>query len=202
MKTQKSKLGGLKNNFQILFKTVNSFLAVTKLHHVFTDSFKMKTTEIQDALLKNYYQRGHIYCCTNFSGTGYDEADLMSVSGTMMVYEFEVKISRSDFKADFKKDFKHKRLSGELPLLSGWKIPNRFYYVCPEGMIRIDEVPVYAGLIYVEPAGFLNEVKKAPMIHKEKDGINVITRMCQTHTARAIFGCAYHTYKNKLLNES
>jgi len=42
--------------------------------------------------------------------------------------------------------------------------PNRFYYACPEGLIKPEEVPVYAGLIYV--SHYATIVKQAPFIHK------------------------------------
>lgn len=49
------------------------------------------------------------------------------------------------------------------------KIPNRFYYACPVDLIKVDEVPGYAGLIYVDQNGRLSVVKKAPLLHKLKN---------------------------------
>lgn len=49
------------------------------------------------------------------------------------------------------------------------KIPNRFYYACPAGLIKVDEVPRYAGLIWVDENGNAKEVKKAPLLHKVKN---------------------------------
>lgn len=46
--------------------------------------------------------------------------------------------------------------------------PNRFYFACPDGLIKIDEVPDYAGLIYCAEGGRHKEVKKAPYMHKDK----------------------------------
>lgn len=46
------------------------------------------------------------------------------------------------------------------------KIPNRFYYACPEGLIS--DVPSYAGLIYISESGVSKIVKKAPLLHKLK----------------------------------
>lgn len=42
--------------------------------------------------------------------------------------------------------------------------PHCFYYACPEGLIRPEEVPPYAGLIYHTHCATL--VKKAPYLHK------------------------------------
>ena len=46
--------------------------------------------------------------------------------------------------------------------------PNRFWYACPEGMIKSDEVPKYAGLYWVNSKGKLEKIKTAPLIHKTK----------------------------------
>lgn len=50
----------------------------------------------------------------------------------------------------------------ELPLC-----PNKFYYACPKDLIKKEEVPNYAGLIYVDN-GVAEIVKKAPTIRKDK----------------------------------
>ncbi|MEE9408203.1 MAG: hypothetical protein V3V28_09025 [Polaribacter sp.] len=47
------------------------------------------------------------------------------------------------------------------------KVPNKFYYAVPEGLISKEEVPIYAGLLYINENS-IKEIKKAPFIHKEK----------------------------------
>lgn len=44
--------------------------------------------------------------------------------------------------------------------------PNRFYYACPPGIISVDNLPPYAGLIHVDKNKDAAIVKKAPFIHK------------------------------------
>lgn len=53
-------------------------------------------------------------------------------------------------------------------------LPNKFYYACPEGLIKLEELPTYAGLIYVEEytnkfgIGYnIKEIKRAPFLHKK-----------------------------------
>jgi gamma-glutamyl:cysteine ligase YbdK (ATP-grasp superfamily) len=48
------------------------------------------------------------------------------------------------------------------------RTPNKFFYACPEGMIKKEELPPYAGLIYVPEDGGARIVKAAAFIHKEK----------------------------------
>ena len=82
------------------------------------------------------------------------------------IYELEIKVSRADYFADFKKTEKHKALRGEPTKL---KIPNKFIYVVPEGLIKKEEVPNYAGLYYIkEQYGKLRviKIKEAPFLHK------------------------------------
>lgn len=56
-------------------------------------------------------------------------------------------------------------------------LPNKFYYACPEGLIKPTEVPAYSGLIYTGPNQYdARIVKPAPFLHKNKknfDGILV-----------------------------
>ena len=128
------------------------------------------------------------------------ESDKLIITRSGYAYEFEVKISKSDFKADFKKEDKHTILEGKkefLPsydkVLDVWKElqadnyrtakfkkPNYFYYAVPEGLIDVNDVPEYAGLIYVLPEGEKESkdgkwcwdgfyvVKSAPKLHGTK----------------------------------
>ena len=94
------------------------------------------------------------------------EADMISMTSAGYMYEYEVKISKADFKADAKKVYKHFRFKDQPPstLDNGCFIPNYFSYVCPADMIRVDEVPEYAGLFYAD-RGIIC-VKKPVKLHK------------------------------------
>lgn len=126
------------------------------------------------------------------------ESDKLLETKSGYIYEFEIKISKSDFKNDFKhKKDKHIILENKpdgdkyLPryyeaikragesfhkyadenpyyLATNHKRPNYFYYAVPTGLIGENEVPDYAGLIYVNEYDGIVVVKKAPCLHKEK----------------------------------
>ena len=134
------------------------------------------------------------------------ESDKLLKTKAGYYYEFEIKISRSDFKHDFTKADKHAILRGDkympkfweyfelnkhrYPTLELWetdcrkhsqhyfcdhfKRPNYFYYAVPKDMVSVDEVPEYAGLIYIEEEAAKWDChrytieKKAPCLHKEK----------------------------------
>ena len=121
------------------------------------------------------------------------ESDFFVQKNNGYSYEFEIKISRSDFLCDKKKIIKHsilengffnkKHKTGQYDFNLQKTIwtetseqkeesfrPNKFFYIVPKGLIKIEEIPKYAGLFYYEPytgnCG-LTKVKDAPFIHKD-----------------------------------
>ena len=144
------------------------------------------------------------------------ESDKLLWTKAGYIYEFEIKISRADYKNDFKhKVEKHVLLNSAMtdesteareadlfgnllkekrkryPQITteqarnmmksvGERIPNYFYYAVPDGLLEPDEVPPYAGLVYITTyKGFCeNEpdkwrhgykvIRKAPILHKTK----------------------------------
>lgn len=138
----------------------------------------------------------HSPVCENVSA-GFAEMDVLSVGKSGNVYEFEVKISRSDFKVDLKKD-KHKLMA----LNIGESTPNYFSYVCPKGMISVDEIPKYAGLYYVTDDMELIEQRTPKLIHSKKhDKVKILEKVCRITAERKYLGCARLTYENNLIRE-
>lgn len=108
------------------------------------------------------------------------ESDSLFITRSGYIYECEIKISRGDFKHDFKKKKKHLILEGKDNFEQS---PNYFYYVVPKDLITVDEIPEYAGLIYVDVfydfngkiSGYpIKFVKTAPIIHKDKIDLNTL----------------------------
>lgn len=93
--------------------------------------------------------------------TGTHESDVFVIRDSGICYDFEVKISRKDYFADFKKKGKHDQIQ------AGDCIANKFCFVVPIGLVKPEEVPVYAGLIYFDN-GALQEVKSGRLLHKDK----------------------------------
>ena len=162
----------------------------------------MKSNEIADILLKEYYPKGRQFCSTNFSACGLQECDVIMVTKSMMIYEYEIKCSYGDFKADFKKAYKHKMLKGEynydekyLQQTGTAGRPNYFTYVCKKGLIPVEEVPAYAGLIYINEDSSITVIKKTPKLHKHPCDQRVIFQLCRSLTARMIYGSSYMNWK-------
>ena len=179
----------------------------------------MTTNEIADIIISSMCERSFSVFGTTIQGAGLDEADVLGINRNDYIYEYEIKRSRADYRADFKKDYKHRKLKEKesTRTYAEWKngkktggtvtyivIPNRFYYVCVKDLIKKDEIPEYAGLIYVEDRGSFKEIKKAPLLHKVKANINTYRRIASILSQRMVYGCSYYTHlqkKNKEKNE-
>ncbi len=129
--------------------------------------------KIKECLLSFVVVGGYDIAIPNFF-YGMWEMDVFLLRPSGHVYEYEIKISKSDFKADFNKNcggkLKHDNIS------AGTGRCNRFYFVVPDSLIAIEDCPKHAGLIYFTDGkyGRLNIVKAAPLLHKNKCKIDYI----------------------------
>lgn len=177
----------------------------------------MKTNKIADIITKNLADRSFPIYLTNYENQGFAEADVFGISRAGQMYEFEIKVSKSDFFADLKnKKYKHKNLSEKkaIQICYIWKkgkrteetferiiMPNRFYYVCPFGLIDKSEIPDYAGLIYCDSDKPM-EIKPAPLLHHYKANEIIYKNIATILSQRNKWGCAYRSYKYKLQNNN
>jgi len=151
----------------------------------------MNEAEIQDYLQHHFFS-GRQYGIPNIYLYEW-ESDFLSVTRAGYMHEYEIKITKADFKADAGKTEKHQIVETGYRELNRYeqmviedrekhgeaipkyinvaennkvpsKRPNYFWYVCPDYVT--DVVPDYAGLIYCKP--YLKIVKPAPLLHKAK----------------------------------
>jgi len=75
--------------------------------------------------------------------------------------------------------FKAKISSGiDICAMDNKLIPNKFFYAVPTGLISKEEVPDYAGLIYVDELGNCTKIKDGKFLHKDKlDPKKLFTKM-------------------------
>lgn len=116
----------------------------------------MTESELQDKLAAELIDRGHQYVVPNVSCWGRVwEADLVSVTQSGYAYEFEIKLTGSDFERDKEKN-RHLCLKDtyedglERRRVGTWRGrgPSRFFYVIGPDVDKSKiEVPDYAGLI-------------------------------------------------------
>lgn len=123
------------------------------------------------------------------------EHDVLSINWSWYLTEFEVKISKSDFKADFSK-----RKTPYYQKRNPRFTPNYFYYVCPKDLIKLEDIPDYAWLIYIDSDNFWNIkhidvsnhhleiIKKAPLLHKlKRDKLSMLQKFYKITTERKYF---------------
>lgn len=137
--------------------------------------------EINLKLQRELRSRQHDFVIPNFYFGGF-EADVFSVLRSGYTEEYEIKIAKADFKKDFSKtEIAERRWNKELgkaltirqgnkkhDLILQGKRTNRFYFVVPDGLIDIREIPEHAGLIYFKDGWRFNYVKPAKLLHKNK----------------------------------
>ncbi len=130
----------------------------------------------------------HDYLINNvYLFTGW-ESDFVSFSDTGYLYEFEIKVAKSDYWDDFDKKEKHLLLESK----DDTKKPNRFYYAVPKGLLSSFDIPAYAGLIEVDdPNKMATIIKEAPLLHKEK--------MLNSDMKETLLKKFYFRYKDMLI---
>lgn len=155
-------------------------------------SISETTKQIQLAVGKMQVLKFHSPVCENVKYLINDfELDVMSISKSGMLYEFEVKISRSDFLAD-KKKRKHEFYKN-YPNYQ----PNYFSYACPKDLITLNEIGSNCGLYYFED-GEITEIRPPKRIHKSvHDKNKVLEKVCRITSERKFLDGCRMTYNNK-----
>lgn len=126
---------------------------------------RLETKDIISSLYVKYHY--HKYLINNAYVFEW-ESDFFSLSEAEYIYEVEVKVDKRDYVDDFNKKEKHMLLESQ-DKINFTRVPNKFYYAFPKNMIASFKIPVYAGLIEVDPyTKIANVTKEAPFIHKEK----------------------------------
>lgn len=147
----------------------------------------MTEKQIQNALWTHLNDKGHRPVISNFTPPMWWECDMFSVTGAGYAQEFEIKVTKSDFKADASKT-KRFYERGWTPRLSKHELlqtksadgPSRFAYVVPEGLVAPTDIPDWAGLLeaYVYRKRIRIKVtKKAPVLHQHKVSDEVVEKI-------------------------
>jgi len=169
---------------------------------------------IQRAL--HAYLSSHEYALPNYTPNGWFECDYYSVTKAGYAHEYEIKLTRSDFRADAKKGSKghyrvkdgrymrDERTKHELLAAGIDDAPKHFYFVVPTDLVALDEVPDFAGLIYAEKVHgrtMLREQKRAPILSRTKVSESVVRQMARNASFRywrLWLAEEYHNLPNKL----
>jgi hypothetical protein len=128
----------------------------------------------------------------NYTPARWWECDVFEVTKAGYFREYEIKVSRADFFADAGKDKRDYHTEGEWwknrkpgeiigPLIRNKHErlaaadpcgPVSFWYVVPDGLLKAEELPPWAGLIYLVPGRHRipdeRVVREAPRLHRQK----------------------------------
>lgn|GEM_PF-1914162 len=141
----------------------------------------MNAQDITEALIRERYRRSFVL--PHFTPKDWWECDLYELTEAGYFREFEVKISRADFFADAKKyEQVWPRPYGAPPVFlnkhdllnqKSTRGPVQFFFVTPPDLVRMNEVPDWAGLIEMDGKGpghrlYERERMKAPRLHNQK----------------------------------
>lgn len=152
------------------------------------------TKEIQELICRQEIEKGNIVS-ENFNYLFCGELDVLSYTKSGFSHEWEVKISKSDFKADAKKK-KWDFFRGEKTWLS---VPNYFWYVCPKDLIKEEELlHDWMGLVYYDSEiKSLTVIRKAKLIHKDKkEPLGLLQKIARQNNWKHYFGATQMTVKN------
>lgn len=146
---------------------------------------------LEGSLSMYLYEKSHSPITTRFKGMGLQECDVLSISKSNYIYEYEIKISRGDFKKDFTKK-KHEHIINEnftrkKKGVIQYNAANYFSYVVPVGLVSVEEVPDYAGLIYFNEDLSFDVIKKPKLIHKIKATEPFIRKVAHNLSCKLIF---------------
>lgn len=163
--------------------------------------------DIQRRLMVDRYRRSKV--CPNYTPKGWWECDVFELTEAGYFREYEIKMTLADFRADANKDKRDWKAENFNDERHGWSVRNKhkllsehstegpaeFWFVCPEGVIPIEEVPEWAGLI---TARLLNRdgkfrarvelAKRAPRLHNSPCDPKVIEHL------NGIFYWRFHSH--------
>lgn len=124
-------------------------------------------SQIAAALMARWRQSFYL---PNYTPLGWWECDVFELTKAGYFREYEIKVTRSDFFVDAKKERhtyghpmpvkKHEQM-GTHP-----NRPRQFWYVTPPGLLKLEEVPEWAGLLEVSPGN--NPRHHVPLVEKRE----------------------------------
>lgn len=139
----------------------------------------MTAREIQRLIMIDCYKK-QSFSCPNYTPKNWWECDVFELTKGGLFREYEIKLSRADFRADRYKAFRtwvntdginpNVRKKHDCLAAGDTTGPSYFSFVCPAGMLDLSEVPAWAGLVTAEERGskwaYLSVAKVAPRLHR------------------------------------
>jgi hypothetical protein len=149
---------------------------------------------VMQAIIMNWAmnEKQHLYVVPNSTVIYPWESDLISVTKALYSHEYEIKISRSDYRKDAEKKWKHMSLQlGDIR-----NTPNYFWYATYGFDI---EPPAHAGWIQITPGAKrhnLTVMKEAPRLCEKKMSDQ------QQHSLARLLSFRITDYYRRYLNDA
>lgn len=134
----------------------------------------IRAEEVIFEFLQRYADREKDVVLTNYFHGDW-EADILLIKDGHHSIEFEIKLSKADFKNDFKKKYRHHQTGEEFlkhdKICCGDYPCNYFYFLLPMGMVSHSDIPDHCGIIefYHNPDAFhttFEVVRQARQLHE------------------------------------
>ena len=127
------------------------------------NQIKYNEARIQKIIFERFGKRALVVPNLYFRNCQY-ESDAVVIMKSGLSYEYEIKCSRADYLNEFKK--RSKIMKHRYP--NKFR-PNYFYFVCPTGLIRPEELTIDDyGLIYIKDGFHMNTIRKAKKLHDHR----------------------------------
>lgn len=156
---------------------------------------KIREWQVIQGLVSGLHMRS--VCMPHYTPRRWWECDVFELTRAGYFREYEIKLSVSDFRADGQKS-KFNRLTlqtrNKHQLLAGRSVdgPSQFFYVTPQGLIRPQDLPEFAGLIeffwtpsHKYPPTY-RTVVRAPRLHNHRADPKLEDRIFRTSYYRLI----------------
>jgi len=131
----------------------------------------MEEFDLQNRL---FHRLHHMLVVPNTLVFGW-ESDVVSVTTSGYMHEFECKVTEEDLRADSRKEKFQQIIEYSVNSernknkFTGRKPPNYFWYIVPSGLCIPDVLPVFAGLIYWDEIKWrMDVIRKAQRLHTDK----------------------------------
>lgn len=156
----------------------------------------MNVNQIQAAFYSEYCKSSKLIVPNVYAYHKY-ESDLLRITKSLYSIEYEIKLTKSDFHADFRKSHNtivgiknrsvvyDKQTKHEFYQLG--KGPNEFYYVFPTGLIDLQLIPEWCGVIEMRKWDYygherisLTKIRNARRLHKNCVNQHIIDHLYES----------------------
>lgn len=111
---------------------------------------KLKIDELTHAFVHTHFDFENHIVLSNYFHSDW-EADILLIDKKGFSHEFEIKLSKADFKNDFKKSYRNATTGEQFlkhdKIASGDYVCNTFSFLIPMGLVDHQDIPEHCGIV-------------------------------------------------------